>query len=70
MADWKGILEKGIGIFTNYVINQYDRVVDNLSMTDADKFRRIYDNKANFSDAKKEDYRGRLQRNAIGKDRL
>ena len=53
MADWKGILEKGIGIFTNYVINQYDRVVDNLSMTDADKFRRIYDNKANFSDAKR-----------------
>ena len=53
MADWKGILEKGIGIFTNYVINQYDRVVDNLSMTDADKFRRIYDNKANFRDAKK-----------------
>ncbi len=37
MADWAGIFEKGIRMFTNYVIDQQDRVVDSLAKSSAEK---------------------------------
>ena len=53
MADWIGILGKGVRIFTDYVINQQDRVVDSMANFDAEKFKIVYQNRANRSEAAK-----------------
>lgn len=53
MADWAGIFEKGIRMFTNYVIDQQDRVVDSLAKSSAEKFKIVYENRANKGESSK-----------------
>ena len=52
-ADWISILGKGVRIFTDYVINQQDRAVDSMANFDAEKFKIVYQNRANRSEAAK-----------------
>ena len=53
MADWISILGKGVRIFTDYVINQQDRAFHNLAHFETEKFKIVYQNRANRSEAAK-----------------
>lgn len=47
MVNWSEIIEKGIKIITKLILENRDRMVNTLSKTDKETFKKIYNDRKN-----------------------